>query len=105
MGTLKILVNDRWIEPRAPYGSPALDFIRGEMGLTGTKEGCREGDCGACAVLVGEFAESTEGQASAASSTATTGTSIGRAPAPTAKIRYYPLGIGNACFGPAVLVD
>ena len=56
MGTLKILVNDRWIEPRAPYGSPALDFIRGEMGLTGTKEGCREGDCGACAVLVGEFA-------------------------------------------------
>jgi len=56
MGALKILVNDRWVEPRTPYGSPALDFIRGELGLTGTKEGCREGDCGACAVLVGEFA-------------------------------------------------
>src|SRR3989339_1469674 len=53
---MKILVNDAWVEPRTAYGSPALDFIRGEMGLTGTKEGCREGDCGACAVLVGEFA-------------------------------------------------
>lgn len=63
MGTMKILVNDRWIEPRAPYGSPALDFIRGEMGLTGTKEGCREGDCGACAVLVGEFAREGAGEA------------------------------------------
>jgi len=53
---MKILVNDAWVEPRTAYGSPALDFIRGEMGLTGTKEGCREGDCGACAVLVGESA-------------------------------------------------
>lgn len=57
MATLKILVNDRWIEPIAASGSPAIDFIRGERGLTGTKEGCREGDCGACAVLVGEFAK------------------------------------------------
>lgn len=56
MDGLKIFVNDRWIEPKTPYGAPALDFIRGELGLTGTKEGCREGDCGACAVLVGETA-------------------------------------------------
>lgn len=31
-----------------------LDFIRYQQNLTGTKIGCREGDCGACTVLVGE---------------------------------------------------
>jgi xanthine dehydrogenase small subunit len=32
-----------------------LDFIRYHQHLVGTKIGCREGDCGACAVLVGEI--------------------------------------------------
>jgi xanthine dehydrogenase small subunit len=36
------------------HGEVVLDFLRNEMGLHGTKEGCREGDCGACTVLVGE---------------------------------------------------
>lgn len=32
-----------------------LDFLRNQKKLTGTKEGCREGDCGACTVMLGSL--------------------------------------------------
>ena len=50
---MKFLANDRIVDAGSRRSAPALDFIRDELGLKGAKEGCREGDCGACSVLVG----------------------------------------------------
>ena len=42
---------------RDPAARTALEVLRGELGLTGTKETCSEGDCGACTVALGELAD------------------------------------------------
>jgi len=34
-----------------------LDYLRKDRLLTGTKEGCKEGDCGACSILIGEVVD------------------------------------------------
>ncbi len=50
--TYRFRVNGAPVELAAPGGRRLLDVLRLELGLTGTKEGCGEGECGACAVLV-----------------------------------------------------
>ena len=51
---LSFILNDVEINIKVNPSLPLLDYIRKEKHLTGTKEVCKEGDCGACAVLFGE---------------------------------------------------
>ena len=49
---MKFRLNGRPVDIAAPPMKRLLDVLREECGLTGTKEGCGEGECGACTVLV-----------------------------------------------------
>ena len=42
------VVHERWIEPRQHL----VDYLRDELGLKGTRTGCEQGVCGACAVRI-----------------------------------------------------
>lgn len=53
---ITFFLNDQPVHTTEPPASALLDFVRYHEHLTGTKIGCREGDCGACTVLVGELA-------------------------------------------------
>jgi xanthine dehydrogenase small subunit len=52
---IRFLLNEKEIETSLPPGTTVLDLVRYDQHLFGTKIGCREGDCGACTVLVGEL--------------------------------------------------
>jgi len=49
---VRVRVNGVWRAAEAPPMKRLLDFLREDLGLTGTKEGCGEGECGACTVLL-----------------------------------------------------
>jgi len=50
--TLEFSCNGTMVRVDAEPGMRALDLIRDVLGLTGTKEGCGRGECGACTILV-----------------------------------------------------
>lgn len=52
---IRFILNEKLITTDLPPGTVLLDFIRYHQHLMGTKIGCREGDCGACIVLVGDL--------------------------------------------------
>jgi carbon-monoxide dehydrogenase small subunit len=50
--TVRFTVNGEPAEVNAPGMRRLLDALREDLALTGTKEGCGEGECGACSVLL-----------------------------------------------------
>ncbi|WP_420024253.1 xanthine dehydrogenase small subunit (plasmid) [Cereibacter azotoformans] len=54
MTDIAFILNGTPLSVSAEPTRTLLDFLREDRGLTGTKEGCNEGDCGACTVMVAD---------------------------------------------------
>ena len=56
---MRFTLNGAPVEYDGPGARRLLDVLREDLGKTGTKEGCGEGECGACSVLIdGEVVDS-----------------------------------------------
>ena len=54
--TIQFLLNDKIYKIRNPDPNKTiLNYVRNDLKKTGTKEGCAEGGCGACTVVLGEL--------------------------------------------------
>ncbi len=49
---IELKLNGEWVSRQVEPSLTLLRFIRDELGWKGTKEGCGEGECGACTVIV-----------------------------------------------------
>lgn len=52
MNRIRVTVNEREYEIEVKPWATLLDLLREDLGLTGTKEGCGQGECGACTVIL-----------------------------------------------------
>lgn len=49
---IHLIINNEKYDREVAVNRTLLEFLRDDIGLTGAKEGCNEGECGACTVLV-----------------------------------------------------
>jgi carbon-monoxide dehydrogenase small subunit len=56
---IKFTLNGRTVETNSPATAILLDLLRDEFRLIGTKEGCGEGECGACSVMVNNLLQNS----------------------------------------------
>ncbi|MFU8794077.1 MAG: (2Fe-2S)-binding protein [Dethiobacteria bacterium] len=54
--TITFMLNGEQVEIYANPAKSLLHLLRDDLGLTGTKEGCGQGECGACTVLLDDVA-------------------------------------------------
>lgn len=53
---IQLDINGKHVTVTTDEERPLLDVLREDLGLTGTKYGCGEGECGVCTVLLGDTA-------------------------------------------------